>query len=265
MQVIGLNALSDNYIWILHENDQAWVVDPGESKPVLHFLAQHKLKLQAILITHHHFDHTAGIEDLLKHEPTLDIFAGHLCPKPYVNQLVKQDDEIQLGTVKLRVIETPGHTLDHVSYVSDQFLFCGDTLFTAGCGRIFEGTAEQMTESLLKLRALDDGLQVFCGHEYTLTNLNFAKTAEPNNPQIEARYKIEREKHLNHQACVPSSLGEEKRTNPFLRFDQEPLSVNISHRLNKDKSSLTKTNLFAELRAWKDILDQTGELENFKS
>ena len=261
MQVTGLNALSDNYIWVIHNEHQAWVVDPGESHPVLAFLSAHNLVLKGILITHHHYDHTDGVENLIQAFPDINVYAGTQTEKPYITHRLKQGDQIVLANKTLQIIETPGHTLDHIAYVSDQWLFCGDTLFTGGCGRVFEGTAQQMSDSLLKLRSLDDQLLVYCGHEYTLTNLNFARIAEPQNPEIETRYKIDRQKRINNQPCVPSNLHQEKLTNPFLRFDLEPLSGNITQRMGRVDQKPTQDQLFAELRAWKDSLDKTGELE----
>lgn len=261
MNIIGLNAFSDNYIWVMSHNHQAWVVDPGESRQVLDYLKQHQLELKGILLTHHHYDHTDGVEDLLNVYPEVDVYAGHLMQKPYITHTLKQGDRIQIANETFKVIETPGHTLDHIAYVSDRWLLCGDTLFAGGCGRVFEGTAQQMTDSLLKLRALNDDLLVYCAHEYTLANLNFALIAEPENPKIEPRFLRDRQKRIQNQPCVPSTLLEEKQTNPFLRFDLEPLSGNISRYKIDTSKNLSQDQLFAQLRAWKDALDKTGELE----
>lgn len=261
MNIQGIRALEDNYIWIIEDQHQAWVVDPGASEPVLLWLKQHQCTLQGILITHHHYDHTDGIEPLLAQFPQAAVYASDLTDKPYVTQRLKQGDQITIADSVFHVIETPGHTLDHLSFYNDQALFCGDTLFSAGCGRVFEGTAQQMADSLLKLRALDDDLLVYCGHEYTLTNINFARIAEPDNPEITKRQQSTKQKYLQHQACVPSRLGEEKQTNPFLRFDQMPLSGNIVHHRKHSHSPSQYFEFFAALRAWKDELDRTGELD----
>lgn len=261
MNILGIRALEDNYIWIIEHRHQAWVVDPGESEPVLRWLNEHQCNLAGILITHHHYDHTNGVEALLNRYPNIQVYAGHLTDKPYITQRLKQGDQITIADSVFQVLETPGHTLDHLSFYNDQALFCGDTLFTAGCGRVFEGTAQQMADSLLKLRALDDNLLVYCGHEYSLTNINFARIAEPDNQAIKQRHQQIKQKYQQHQACVPSFLGEEKQTNPFLRFDQKPLSSNISDHHKQSHSLSQYFDFFAALRAWKDELDRTGELD----
>lgn len=261
MLIHRLNALEDNYIWIIQLAQDIWIVDPGESQGLIELIDQKQWQPRGILLTHHHYDHTNGVEDLLARWPKMDIYAGHLMQKPYITHRLKQDDQIQLGDQTLQILETPGHTLDHIAFYNAQALFCGDTLFAGGCGRVFEGTAEQMTESLLKLRQLGDNTQVYCGHEYTLTNLNFALIAEAKNPDIQVRQRDVRALTKAKQACVPSSLGLEKRTNPFLRFDQMPLSGNIAQHCGQDFNKMTPASLFAQLRSWKDALDKTGELD----
>lgn len=258
MQVTGINSLSDNYIWIIHSDTQAWVVDPGEAQPALNFLAKNQLELAGILITHHHWDHTDGVAEILEQYP-VPVYSGKITPHSWVTHKLKEGDSLTLGTSEFKILETPGHTLDHIAFISDKWLFCGDTLFTGGAGRVFEGTAEQMADSLLKLEALPDALQVYCGHEYTLANLNFAKIAEPQNPLISERFNQDLAKLKNNQPAVPAQLSQEKATNPFLRFHKEPVSGNISNHL---KTRLTSpAELFASLRSWKDTLDKTGELE----
>lgn len=261
MHVHGLHALSDNYIWLIQYEQDAWVVDPGEAEPVQRFLADNELSLKGILITHHHADHTAGVASLVKHFPTVDVYGHALTPLAAINHRVKQQDVIQLGPYSFRVLETPGHTLDHLAYVSDKALFCGDTLFTGGCGRLFEGTAAQMADSLLRLRELDEQLAVYCGHEYTLTNLNFAHLVEPDNQAIIQRRQQTVEAYQQNRPCVPSTLALEKQTNPFLRFDLMALSPAIIQygQLNAKENRIDR--LFGTLRAWKDKLDQTGELD----
>ncbi|UQB43296.1 hydroxyacylglutathione hydrolase [Thiomicrospira microaerophila] len=262
LTIHSIPAFEDNYIWLLESDHQAWVVDPGQAEPVLAQLAKLGLTLTGILLTHHHYDHTDGVEKLLECYSKSKVYAGYLMQKPYITHRVKQGDHIQIANTQLSVLETPGHTLDHIAFYNDQVLFCGDTLFTGGCGRVFEGSAQQMTDSLLKLRALPDSLSVYCGHEYTLSNMNFALRAEPDNLQIAQRLSQVREKRKIHQACVPSKLKEEKLTNPFLRFDLEPLATELAKR-NQTQAKLTSSDLFAICRAWKDQLDKTGELDAF--
>lgn len=261
MQVEGLNALSDNYIWIITQQKNIWVVDPGESQPLLNLIAQNQWQLQGILLTHHHWDHTDGVEGLLAKFPQARVYAGRLTNRTYITDALKQGDQIQIAGETLQVLETPGHTLDHIAYFNDQVLFCGDTLFAGGCGRVFEGTPQQMTESLLKLRDIKQDVWVYCGHEYTLANMNFAAIAEPENPDILGRRDQVRADTLAKKPCVPSKLSLEKLTNPFLHFDQTPLSVNIAQHCGQESHKMTPTDLFAELRAWKDALDATGELD----
>lgn len=258
MQVTGINSLSDNYLWIIHNSQKAWLVDPGEAQTALNFLAENQLELAGILITHHHWDHTDGVAEILAQHPA-PVYANHLSPHAWVTHKLKEGDSLTLENIKFQILETPGHTLDHIAFVSDDWLFCGDTLFTGGCGRVFEGTAEQMATSLLKLGALSDNLKVYCGHEYTLANLNFAKIAEPDNSAIFTRFEQDLAKLKNNQPAVPSDLAQEKATNPFLRFNKEPVSSNIS---THSKTQLTSpAELFSNLRSWKDALDNTGELE----
>lgn len=261
MQVQGLNALSDNYIWIITQPPNIWVVDPGESQPLLTLIEQNQWQLQGILLTHHHWDHTNGVDDLLAAFPNARIYASHLTDKAYITDRLKEGDQIQVAGETLHILETPGHTLDHIAYFNDQVLFSGDTLFAGGCGRVFEGTAAQMSDSLLKLRAIKQDVEVYCGHEYTLANMNFAAIAEPDKADILARRDQVRADTLAKKPCVPSKLSIEKTTNPFLHFDQMPLSVNIARHCGQESLKMTPSALFAELRAWKDALDATGELD----
>ncbi|WFE68420.1 hydroxyacylglutathione hydrolase [Thiomicrospira sp. R3] len=254
-----IHALADNYIWLIESNKQAWVVDPGEAEPVLARLAHLNLNLAGILLTHHHYDHTDGVEKLLKNYPESSVYASCLMQKPYITDRVAEGGKLFIANSCFQVIETPGHTLDHIAFYNDQVLFCGDTLFSGGCGRVFEGTAQQMTDSLLKLRALPDSLHVYCGHEYTLSNMNFANLAEPDNIEIQQRLDQVRAQRRQNQDCVPSLLSLEKKTNPFMRFDLEPLAGRLTSR--EQASNLTESDLFASCRAWKDQLDKTGELD----
>ena len=255
-----INALTDNYIWLIETPSQAWVVDPGEALPVFNKLSELNLNLAGILLTHHHHDHTDGVTSLLAQFPNARVFAGHQMQKPYITDFVQEGDQVDVDGIPLEVLETPGHTLDHIAFYNDQVLFSGDTLFTGGCGRVFEGTYEQMAQSLLKLRGLSDTLAVYCGHEYTLANMNFARIAEPMNPAVIERRNEVRNKRLNKQACVPSTLGLEKQTNPFLRFDLEPLANLLNSKTAADNPMTT--DLFTACRGWKDQLDKTDLLND---
>jgi hydroxyacylglutathione hydrolase len=279
--IFGLTAFEDNYIWGLtspSNPSRFWVVDPGDAEPVLNYAKQNQATLAGILITHHHWDHTQGVNALKQAFPQCEVVASlktqAKLPDLPIDFTVKQGDKVSAAGRVFEVIEVPGHTLDHIALFSqsngDPILFSGDTLFTAGCGRVFEGTAEQMAQSLLKLRALPDETSVFCGHEYTLANINFAAIAEPTNELVLQRQQEVIQKTLAGEPCVPEKLGVEKQTNPFLRFHLDPLRTTLYNKkldinphapLKPTPEDLTPGELFALVRAWKDQLDETGELE----
>ena len=258
MQIQGLRELDDNYIWLLSRNGRAWVVDPGDATVVLEALESARLGLAGILITHHHYDHTQGVADLIEQLDTaVPVYGPANSRFDGISHPLQEGDRLDLNGWVLNVLETPGHTLDHIAYWNAQALFAGDTLFTAGCGRLFEGTPEQMAMSLKKLRALPDDTLLYCGHEYTWANIHFAAIAEPDNQNIAERKRRTIECYRAGQPCVPAPLGLEKRTNPFLRFDLPPLRETLLARGAQDDDA----SLFATLRGWKDELDATGELE----
>ena len=245
-------ALKDNYIWAIIDDRQqsAFIVDPGEAEPVEAFLHQHQLNLAGILITHHHWDHTNGISALKNN--SIPVFGPAKENIPSVTNKLHENDEVKLDHVPftLRVIEIPGHTLGHIAYYAPGILFCGDTLFAAGCGRVFEGTMEQMYASLQKIAALPDDTKIYCAHEYTLNNLRFAKLVEPNNPRIDERIKqveLMREKNL---PSLPSTLKEEKETNPFLRCESTEIIKNVTEKYNLQAAH--SIDIFTALREWKN-------------
>lgn len=267
-----LQAFLDNYIWlILGDDGGSIVIDPGDATPVLSYLKNHQLKLSAILVTHHHADHSGGVGDLLR-VFDVPVFGGHQEPIPHLSHPVKEGDKIEniIKGVSCRVIEIPGHTLghvaflfdhvghiDHIEYIdhadhalSDHALFCGDTLFTAGCGRIFEGTVNQMWHSLQKLKNLPKDTLVYCGHEYTLQNLRFAEKVEPQNAKIQDRLKqviLAREKE---EATVPSPMSLELETNPFLRTDSPTVKQAAEQHAGKPLEN--EIEIFAVIRQWKN-------------
>lgn len=272
--ITGLQAFEDNYIWAMQKGDRLWVVDPGEAQPVLDFLTQTQSSLAGILVTHHHWDHTQGIAELKQAFPECEVVASsktqQAVPELPITHLVKQGDKVAAVGVIFEVIEIPGHTLDHIAFFYQgggqaPVLFCGDTLFTAGCGRVFEGTTQQMSDALLTLRNLPEETLIYCGHEYTLANINFAAIAEPDNADITQRQQQVIARTLQGLPNVPETLAVERTTNPFLRFDLEPLKQNLYNKqllcFNRPKEALSKADLFAITRAWKDQLDATGELE----
>lgn len=251
-QVIPIPALKDNYIWLLTlPNHQAVIVDPGDAKPVLQVLKQNNLNLSAILITHHHWDHTNGVENLLQHF-SVPVFGSMQDKVTGINQFVKQGDEIELTDQKLifKVLEIPGHTLGHIAYFGNGMVFTGDTLFTGGCGRLFEGSAEQMVQSLHKLASLPAETKVYCGHEYTENNLRFALEVEPKNPDLLQRIKRTKELRSKNLPTVPATIAEEKQTNPFLRCEiPEVIKAAEEYLGHKTKNPV---EVFAGLRFWKN-------------
>ena len=217
--LLPIPAFSDNYIWMLVRNSHAWIIDPGEAAPVVQVLHEKNLKLAGILITHHHADHTGGIVELLQHH-SVPVYGPCNSPaRKLISHVLKDGDCISLGGIEFSVIAVPGHTLDHIAFYSavENILLCGDTLFSAGCGRVFEGTHEQMYESLLKLAALPGDTKFYCAHEYTLANLLFAIAVEPDNQDIiqyQRQCEAIRAKNL---PTLPSTIALEKKINPFLR------------------------------------------------
>ncbi|MDG6772802.1 hydroxyacylglutathione hydrolase [Thiomicrorhabdus sp. ZW0627] len=262
MKIIGIPALVgsyDNYIWVLHQGRNAWVVDPGQSAQVLDYLRQHDLSLQGILITHFHHDHVNGIADLKADFPDCVVYGPEKTDNAFIQNRVKQGDTVRLNSeLEFKVLDTPGHTDDHIAYYNADMLFCGDTLFTAGCGRKFTGTFVQFAESILKLRELDDRTGFYCAHEYTVSNLKFAYLVEPENADLKQRILNTHIRYPELHDGAQSTMGEEKATNPFMRFDTPVIKAKLLARGAEDNAE----SLFKTLRLWKDELDQSGELDN---
>jgi hydroxyacylglutathione hydrolase len=237
IRIEPISAFADNYFWVVHNDQHAWVVDPGDAVPVLQWLAAHGASLAGILLTHHHADHTGGVAQLLE-QGSVDVIGPENEPISGVTRKVKEGDQVVLAPlgVALKVIDVPGHTAGHIAYCGAAngapVLFCGDTLFAAGCGRLFEGTAAQMWQSLGKLAALDPATKAYCAHEYTLSNLAFAKAAEPQNPAIDARLASCQAARVRNEPTVPFLVADELATNPFLRAGS--------------------VERFAQLREWKN-------------
>lgn len=255
MQVIRLEALSDNYIFLLYDAEQniAAVVDPAEAEPVLKQLAKLNAELVAIFNTHHHGDHVGGNQQLIQQFPQLTVYGGAEDRGRIPGQQVflQQGDRIQFSSRTAEVIFVPGHTRAHIAYYfppekpgETGELFCGDTLFAGGCGRLFEGTPTQMVDSLSKIRDLPDNTRVWCAHEYTLSNLKFALTVDGDNADLQRRYDEVTVARNRQEATIPSLLGVEKRTNPFLRWEQKALQLAV-------KSS-DPVQTFARIRGMKD-------------
>ncbi|MDG1066449.1 MAG: hydroxyacylglutathione hydrolase [Luminiphilus sp.] len=249
LKIEPIPAFSDNYIWLLHNDTDAVVVDPGDANAVIAALSERNLSLQGILITHHHFDHVGGIAALT--DATQCEVWGPENPKIVpVTHRVTEGDTLEVLGASLRVLEVPGHTLDHIAYLGEGVLFCGDTLFAGGCGRVFEGTHPMMRKSLAKLRDLDPLTKVYCAHEYTIANLQFAVAADPDNTNLAERVKVCTSLREQNIPTVPSLLADEIATNPFLRWDAPSVMENLAaeSRLLGSQSD----DVFAGLRQWKD-------------
>lgn len=250
----ALPAFTDNYIWLLQDPEQqrCAVVDPGDAAPVEAWLDAHpQWQLSDILITHHHFDHVGGIEKL-KQRTAARVLGPASEKIPGRDVSLRQGDSVEVLGHTLQVIEVPGHTLGHIAYYQAQqhWLFCGDTLFAGGCGRLFEGTPAQMHDSLSRLAALPEQTAVYCTHEYTLSNLRFALAAEPGNKALQQRMQQVTEWREAGEISLPSSIGLELKTNPFLRCNE--LSVNEILQERDGRSQRTPVEAFAALRSWKD-------------
>jgi hydroxyacylglutathione hydrolase len=256
LDVIPVPAFRDNYLWLFYQtgDTRAYVVDPGDAEPVEKALAERGLSLAGILVTHHHPDHIGGIDRLLsRHQvPVYGPGGGSV---PQVSNPVDDGDALTLDNgISFKVIAVPGHTLDHIAYFCDQsrvpVLFCGDTLFAGGCGRLFEGKPAQMYESLNKLAELPDDTEVYCAHEYTMANLAFARAVESDNADLAERITREQAKRDRQQPTVPSTIGLEKSTNPFLRCDQESVRKAAQAHIGRTLSS--GEEVLAAVRSWKD-------------
>ncbi|MGJ7524406.1 hydroxyacylglutathione hydrolase [Variovorax sp. GB1P17] len=256
MTLVPLPAFADNYIWMLHDGSNAIVVDPGDAQPVFDALTRHKLQLAAILVTHHHADHTGGVAVL--HAATGAPVWGparERIPEPFTP--LSQGDTAEVLGLRFQVIDVPGHTAGHIAYflpataAQAPLLFCGDTLFSGGCGRLFEGTPAQMLASLDALSALPGDTRVCCAHEYTLANLRFARAVEPANDDL-TQYNARCESlRAQGQPTLPSQLATERQINPFLRSREATVlrAVRAHAELSADAG---EADVFAALRQWKN-------------
>jgi len=242
MTIIALPAFQDNYIWVIKNQENFICVDPGDASPVMAFAAQEKLRLTHILLTHHHADHIGGVRELEHYFP--DVMVHNLF------ELTQKPEFIQLGQYRFNILNTPGHTQTHVCYFepNQRWLFCGDTLFSAGCGRVFDGTMADLYASLQQLKQLPDDTQLYCAHEYTRHNLKFARTVEPHNLAIQ-KYLHTLEANPT-QNSLPSTIGLEKKINPFLRLDKPEVRAFVQQQ---GGSSQKPEACLAYLRKAKDF------------
>jgi len=251
MQIEPILAFEDNYIWALRDHGQVVVVDPGEATPVLRFLERTGDRLTAILVTHRHGDHIGGIAELVARYP-VPVYGPAREAAEVVTHPLRDGDRVAVLGVDFAVLEVPGHTLGHIVFYRPGMLFCGDTLFGAGCGRVFEGTLPQMHASLARLAALPPETQAYCAHEYTQSCLRFAKTVEPDNTGIDARITTVAKLRAAGQPSVPSTLADELATNPFLRWSAPSIIAAAAARLGHRPANDAET--FGAIRVWRDSL-----------
>lgn len=261
-RVEPIPALNDNYVWCLYDTDRdtAMLVDPGEAESVEHFLVARGLTLDTVLVTHHHPDHTNGIRTL-KDKHAFPVYGPADSPCREITHPVSEGDQIQWQDIEFSVIATPGHTLDHIVFNSDSptledpLSFCGDTLFACGCGRLFEGTPEQMCNSLAKLRTLPADTLMCCGHEYTLANVAFARAVSPEESALRDYETLCRNARKKEQPTLPTRLGQELQLNPFLRWDDQGVAEAAAQHGRRAGLSVDRTSpdqVFTALRHWKD-------------
>ncbi|PIE25360.1 MAG: hydroxyacylglutathione hydrolase [Neptuniibacter caesariensis] len=253
--VTPISAFSDNYIWVisLPDTSRVAVVDPGDAEPVEAYLTENNLELCAILITHHHNDHTGGVKALVDGKRNIPVYGPDSSPFKGITNPLHEGDRIELLGTTLSVKTIPGHTLDHICYFVDQpnpQLFCGDTLFLAGCGRLFEGTAKQMLTAMHYFSELPDTTEVYCTHEYSLANLSFAAAVEPENQAIQdaiSRCKKQREQG---KPTLPTSIAQEKEINPFMRTTHRDV-ISAAHAFSHTTID-NEVEVFAAIREWKN-------------
>ena len=251
LSIEPIKAFTDNYIWLVSTNEGSIVIDPGESKSIQKLIDNKTIDLKGILITHHHYDHTNGLSELVK-KNELEVY-GPVNNIDGINHRLNDKDKISIIGIDFDIISIPGHTLDHIGFYSananNPILFCGDTLFAGGCGKIFEGTYEQMFHALKKITKLPTNTNIYCGHEYTLSNLKFALEADDTNKELIEEFKKVENKINSNIPSLPTTLDKELKVNPFLRCDNINIQNKIIEKFNVSNNEL---EVFTALRKWKD-------------
>lgn len=249
MNLISIPAFQDNYIWVLVDDDRRCIiVDPGESTPILQAIQQNGWQPEAILLTHHHNDHVGGVPELRAQFPHLVVYGPAETQNKGTTCLVEDGENLLILRTAFSVFATPGHTSGHLCYYSKPYLFCGDTLFSGGCGRLFEGTPAQMYQSLQKINALPDDTLICCAHEYTLGNMTFSMSLLPRDPAIQDYYQKVKELRAKNQKTLPVLLENERKNNVFLRIDD----IDLIEKINQETNLQQPEERFAWLRSKKD-------------
>lgn len=249
MNLNSISAFQDNYIWVLNdEHGKCIIVDPGDAQPVLKTIEDNHWQPEAILLTHHHNDHVGGVKELLKKFPGLVVYGPEETQDKGTNRVVRDGDKVNILKYEFSVIATPGHTLGHICFYSKPYLFCGDTMFSGGCGRLFEGTAENMYDSFQKLNKLPADTLICCAHEYTLSNVKFSLSILSGDEELNRYCRKVKELRAKNHSTLPSSLAIERKINLFLRTND----VDLKEKINKETSLQQPQQIFAWLRAKKD-------------
>lgn len=252
MQPYALPAFTDNYIWAMRQENRLYVVDPGDAEVVKQHAIDQGLTVTGILVTHKHYDHIGGIQALVNCYKC-NVYGPNCADIPQVTHKLSAGDKLEIEDYHFQILNLPGHTLEHIGYVGDngqdKVLFVGDTLFAGGCGRMFEGSYPEYLETLDKLKTLPENTKVYCAHEYTEANLTFACQVEPLNPSLRLRYQAVQAMRKQHQITLPTTIQEEKLTNPYFRVREEAV---IECALKKGAASAQPVDVFSTIRQWKD-------------
>ena len=250
--VYPIPAFTDNYLWCLHNEQDAYVVDPGDAAPVEKYLTTNNLSLKGILITHHHMDHIGGVGKLLSQHPGIPVFGPVSNRIPHITAPRSEGRNAYLPEldIDLEIMEVPGHTNEHIAYYSKVGLFCGDTMFSAGCGRLFEGNARQMYNNFERYRALPENTKIYCTHEYTLANLDFALTVTPDSTQLKEYQSWAKAQRANNIPTLPSNIALEIKINPFMRTASADIKKSVEQHFQEEFDE--PVAVFSGLRRWKD-------------